>query len=472
MSQSTWINHDEHVRFMRYRAADILVTDLKKPLVGSNKIGLGLNEGAGSEHVLFLPLMLVLNILRSWPSFKEDVVDLVLAIGADRAKTGLTRRSDESDYQDSGLYNRGVYGTVNMDATIRARAESGNHKLVRMVESGLLLYGDRRLAALVVEEFIGHCCTILKERGFLKGELKKRLFSPLDRLESLLIKLKDVWEEGAHVLQIDFEAARSSLAPHLEVLANCFRSKSDSTHYLREYIRRTKPVFERARRFGYRFRCLVDWRNNFVTMRTGLGPGNRLLLDPTRNRNNLFELWCFVELARVLVSMGRHDLVQLSMLSDQASNPLFATDEGEQIYYDFFANRLTNPPRGILLPNARVEWFIKNPVEWCRSVVIDAKNYERWNSGENLKVLGYMNNFGVDRGVVIFRCELPAESYGDNMKEDGFALCRFGRNRERIFCALTLRPEEGFMERNRELLQRLVEKIVLPPLQVMTPHTA
>jgi len=174
-----------------------------------------------------------------------------------------------------------------------------------------------------------------------------------------------------------------------------------------------------------------------------------------RRTPHLFEIWCFVEFANAMIELGHPAVVQRSLLRTRSPDPLFAIGSGFQAYYNFFGDSVSMSHRPKIFKKTNVEWFIENQKEPRKSIVMDTK-YRDWCSSENLKVLGYMNDFDVDQGALIYSSDLPPDEVEFDQSQDGFLVRVFGSLKERRFYILTLKPRESEMIRNKRVLRQFI----------------
>lgn len=436
---------EARVAFMLRRSLSICLTAGQGKVLGTQEVSFDVAEGSGDgvSGIFYRPLLLIFNAYRLATSFERNVLGATERVLAARTSPGTERR------------------VIDLQETARRRA-AGEREIAFRPESAPYR-DDLALAALVIEEFRGQvratCDFVAKQPILTAAGAVKEISDRLVRWQSEMDRRLELWSKEG----LPLEDARRRLAPHLDTFRQILdRSGIEDEHdpYLL-YRKSTGALFEGAKQRTRALRSLARWRRSYMALRTGIGLGQDLSFIHARESHYLFEIWCFVELAALLTEMGTGDLVQRSLLRRQNSRA-FSFEAGLDVYYDFLGSLEGGYSGERVLRDTHVEWFIKHPEALHKSVVIDTK-YKDWRSADNLTVLGYMNDFGVDRGAVIFRGDLRREAYQISDAQSGIAIKRFGSDGEKIFCALSLRPEESFLERNRQVLTDFVHKVVLAP---------
>jgi hypothetical protein len=146
---------------------------------------------------------------------------------------------------------------------------------------------------------------------------------------------------------------------------------------------------------------------------------------------HIYEMWCFMELCIAARRCGLGETIQRTFIARDRTRPEFILGSGNYVYYDYRAARFRRPSPKVhqflereffrpALPGAFVEWFILDPDDYRNSIVIDTK-YSKWNSREALKVLGYLTNYGVRRGVVIFSDKFNPAAVGGSQITEGLS---------------------------------------------------
>lgn len=210
------------------------------------------------------------------------------------------------------------------------------------------------------------------------------------------------------------------------------------------------------------------WRRQYLRTAVWLSDNVRFESTGTGDEHHLFELWLFVEMCHVLRRVGRREVVQNNFLRRGRTDPSFTMSDGAYVYFDF-CSRHFRDARDIVgtkysesvspaLKMSRVEWFVRDPLSFEDSVIIDAK-YMTWEHSEALKVLGYLLNFGIRRGAMIFRETKDLAAQGGVDCGDG--VWRFDcptERRERLW-ATAIVPDERERDENDRRLVRLVDEI-------------
>lgn len=187
---------------------------------------------------------------------------------------------------------------------------------------------------------------------------------------------------------------------------------------------------------------------------------------PVGRPDGLYELWCFAELLAVARQLGVAEIQQNTFLRRDLGNPAFGMASSFYAFYDFGelsfktvrSERLFPHTESPTLPGARVEWFIRDRDDFRNSMVLDTKYCAAWDNGQALKVLGYMQNFGVRQGAVVFPCALGPLERDNTPLVPGLFRLPCPADPDGKFWVLRLDPDPAAEARNRTVLQRFVQE--------------
>ena len=215
------------------------------------------------------------------------------------------------------------------------------------------------------------------------------------------------------------------------------------------------------------YRRLHSWREQYFNGEAWISPKPGFHTQSGRD-DSLYEIWCFSELLNAARNIGETGISQNSFLRRRAGpGPEFSLGEGKYAYFDFRDGRFkavapaTIADRGPALPRAHVEWFLRHASDYRQSVVIDTKYYltHSWDSGEALKVLGYMMNFGVANGAIVFPVHPPAIRGAES--ESGFMRLSCPDAMSSTLWVLTLTPDPSAEKANESVMTRFLKSTIL-----------
>jgi hypothetical protein len=427
------------VSFMLARTLALALTDLKTvtPNAVTTEFTVHGGVGGSSLQVLYRPLILLLNGARMAPLFRSQL------------------RSDF--FVDPG----NTSGGIDFERTFDTR-RGGGREIEFLPAESPLSHGDITVAALLEVELAFH----------------KRLVDEAIRDSGVDVSAQSTWSwASARFQELQADVARlvprgpmaagavKAFQAEMEKAFQCLRryvfdAGPAAVDGLADYRQRAEAVYTDTAGDVRLLSWLLDWRQEYASFQVGLGNGRQLSHAQTRSPPHLFELWSFMELAYVLATSGNEAIVQRSFLRSGAAGPTFGLLDQHQAFFNFYGHAAGALPVNLVLPRAHVEWMIVNKSSPANSVIIDTK-YTKWSSEDTLKVLGYMNAFGVNRAAIVFRGPLPPELTGDDRMSNRWCLARFGDAGEKRLASLTLIPSRSELEVNQAVLRRFVQEVLL-----------
>jgi hypothetical protein len=184
---------------------------------------------------------------------------------------------------------------------------------------------------------------------------------------------------------------------------------------------------------------------------------------------SLYEVWCFMECINSLVANDSIEVTQRCFLKRRQTEPTFELGRSHFAYFDYWGRAFSSVAdslvfsaagRGALIPRVHVEWFIRSRNEFEDSVVIDTK-HRSWDSGEALKVLGYMMSFGVSRGAVIFSGDIGALASSNRCRLPGLYFFERGGQRGARLWVLQMCPAAEVENQNAAAMTQFVREALL-----------
>jgi hypothetical protein len=443
------MQEEEDIEFMLRRTLGICLTDPKKGLSGGRSLGFAATSLANTTaaRVFYRPLLSMVNILRMITSFRLSVLGFVQFT------------IDHADKREESGFETGK--EIDWECTAE-RLRQGKTEMVFCSGPDPWSTSDGRLAALTLHEFRSHCrllLDVLSTKALLpKGQF---LTQSAALLTDFLREVDDIWERASAISCLPLAWAQTAVAGPMRELESALSDFAgiDRHNCFDIYRKETEELFGEL---SEGVRVCVDiarWRRQYLSFDSGLGAGDKMQYLQARDAAHLYEIWCFAEMANALVELGHQDVLQYSILRSGAQGPTFMLTDRCDAYYNFFGNRISVAKRSKIFARTHVEWFVMNRRSDRDSLVIDTK-YREWSSTETLKVLGYMNDFDVNRGAVIYREEIPPGEFASGTSDGRFVVERFGPSLEKLLCVATLKPEEVETESNTAVLQRFIAEVV------------
>jgi hypothetical protein len=166
-------------------------------------------------------------------------------------------------------------------------------------------------------------------------------------------------------------------------------------------------------------------------------------------------VWAFLELSSLLATTAPGFVVQHSFLRNSSRGATFQLGGEKEVYFNYYGERLVNttPLTSKVITNAHVEWFIQDLLDYRRSAIIDTK-YSKWNAGQCRNAMGYLTEFDVTRGAVIFRDRIPHGALNATEAAETWAVCHLP-DAKKIFFVGCLIPAANAEQLNRETLTRM-----------------
>jgi hypothetical protein len=442
---------DDRVEYMIRRSLSICLTDLRAR--GDRARSVTFDATPLSElspRVLYRPLLLLVNAVRMSRGFRSEVM------------SSLLRLLDSTS--DGGIKGPLPLGSIDWEGT--ARGAAGGDPTPRILERrSPWSQADRTVLALVAAEFIGHCRVLVRafgRTGVLQPAFVQQVSSSL---EDIIAEADKLCCGPEYERWLPIANAEEQLRPSLEALERGIeRTLAGDDPAIGDgfeaYQKLAGESYRPLRRLARLSRRALAWRDVYLSLETGLGPGVHLSCLQARDPAHLFELWCFMEFAYTLLNAGHGDVVQCSALRTEDKGATFRFGKRRSAYFNYYGRRFSSSPRSKLMKDIHVEWFIEDRKRPRKSVVLDTK-YKNYASDDALKVYGYMNVFGIDRGVVIFSGDIRLDAFEATFRGDRIAITRWTEHSsEKVFCGLSLVPEPAEQERNTMVLGQLIREVV------------
>lgn len=445
------------LRYMLGKTLALLLADrhrgTSEPLTVEFTPVTGASCGHGGRRPLLPSVLHLINLWLATKSFVTDVLPFL-------SQLYIFGDATEAD---------AASGAVDWNATLHLWASIGrdDNRVVRKRKKQALAVVENRFIEKILVEIIQHCLAIEDHFGQItlgKGDpLQQMLSEIISRRVKIEQRRMALFGDGDRDGCLEVIELAKLLRRELERPEPTFRDFfliycENANKCLREPPMRNLKLLPLTR--------VIQWRAQYLSGDIWLGEEAEFTVTSTRGPANIFELWCFVELVTCAERLGLFSVVQNSFLTRADRGAEFKFSEGKLAYFDFDARRFREARADHLvavdhrsaLPRAHVEWFIRDPTEFSRSVVIDAK-YRGWDSGQALKVLGYMKNFGTLKGAVIFAESIAStEAHSNN---DGVLRFDCPGNDSGSLWALSMIPKVSNESDNNLAMTRFISEAIV-----------
>lgn len=440
---------NEDVAFMLRRTAAILLADERRSESFSIAATVSPYALSSAEQTVvpWTPLLLAANISRMWPSFRHAVLEPFA--NATKRAIGFSALARPKHVD----WNRTACSLLSDTEQVFIRADAAARE-----------FDESRVLIFLVAEVRIHLhelCTELDTHA---------LSSPG------IVTLREQLQEMRHELLLCWE--RRSCQELLEKTCEQFPLDSISGAFCELLLSArscTKDAYERYLKVSAEAVGLASysqhshdasclWRDTYLSLATGLGPGRDLIVKGTTDVAHLYELWCFMEIANHLAARSALCVIQERPIRAGKDQLLFWSDVLGKVYYNFGGRTIGRSlPRGAskILQDSCVEWFFVLPDG--RRAVLDTK-FKAWSSRDNLSVLGYMADFSAQVGIVVFAQELRREAYAHpEVLKDDLVAVRVDGVTDGLFVACSLQPRPEFQLRNATVLSAICDILSKEP---------
>ena len=441
--------------YMARRALAILVANSLEPRAGEPVAFAPVpRKGIDSVRLLMRPVAHLTNVWLGLRALRHRVLHLL----SDSPETLVERPAERPDHAEPRL------SRIDWQQTL-ARRSSGNPGVVARA---MVRCADEPSASYVVEvlrEIVIHAERVAHRLRREKPHLPGAVLAMLQDVEKWAEETEAVCSSAwLKVSQFDESAA--------ERIAAAFNNDLDvhiSQPLFSRYFTAGKPPARRPQPFLSTDMCrrLHSWREQYFSGEAWISPKPGFQTQSGRD-DALYEIWCFSELLHAARNLGEEGISQNNFLRRRAGAvPEFSLGEGRYAYFDFRNGRfkavapMAIASQGPALPRAHVEWFLRHGSDYRQSVVIDTKYYltRSWDSGEALKVLGYMMNFGVANGAIVFPVHPPAIRGAES--ESGLIRLTCPDAMGSTLWVLTLVPNPAAEKANESVIRRFLEATIL-----------
>jgi len=439
-------SEESRIEFMLSRSLGICLTDPRA--IDARRVDTGFAlfpfpDGISARVFLF-PLLLMLNALRLAPAFRRIVLPAMKSAGSAFARK-----------KESGLR------TIDWSTTAKNFARKHDQKIAYLNDHMAEDEDNLQLVALVVTEYRHHCKRI--ESLFTETSVVPRhkfLVQALVALHDLVREIDVTVLHAGSKVQDFMRKARAKLRPQLGLFEQGLEGfrhavSAPSNGFFDVYSESTRRLYAPALSRATRGSEVHGWRRTYISLSTGVGPGRHLRSVEEIRVDRLYEIWSFLELASALIAFGRQDLLQCTALKSNQAVPTFTGQGTGDVFFNYYGAKVPVDSPKKIFKDTHIEWMILQEESYQDSLVIDSK-YREWNSEQNLKLLGYMNDFAVDNGMVIYGKGQLGKSFVGADDNQRLVFRRFGSAGQRTFAAMILIPERDEMPRNVAVLRECV----------------
>jgi hypothetical protein len=442
------LGSDAQIKYMLERTSALLLSDVRKPnAYGTSRVSpASLRLDHNSIPIPFVPLLLGMNLIRLWTSGGRDLFSVL----------------PESCSKDSDLRD-GDCSFVDWEETYGRLLKGGQVPALRDPDSDIRK-SDGELFCKVANEFALHLGQIQRKIDYfsLKGgggfeSLQRALAAVKDEFNSL----RAGWEHLEERHDVGHAAQFQDVSDRYASLMN--HEFSDFKTYYDDYLAVTGKWIDCDGEISEMAQKILTWRADYISLKTGLGPGGDILVKPTTDVPHLYELWCFSEFVNALARRDDCQVRQVCLLEGRQNLRVFSIAGGliGDVFYNYRGGEDPHAQlKGRSLPATRVEWHIKR--RDGSSIIIDTK-YTPWNTGDDLTVKGYVVEFGASAGIVIFPTSIPAGNYPNYPEVTNGLPDRFGVHVGRYgkFFCLQLEPDLGSQNLNHQVIDSALSQLLL-----------
>jgi hypothetical protein len=444
-------------RYMMRRSLQLLLTDIRSQHIGPVEIDffpIGITQNNYPEPIRFKAQILLMNLWAALRSLNEHILSL---IGVPYVWT-VTR-----EIRDSSI----IDGIIDWSETLKDWGRGGS-KCVLITRKQIESANHKEYVIFVLSEIIIHIEVIT---NYLMGTLKCGSSSILKTMVDQICYIKDEVQCCLEKVYLSYDSLKiRTLLERARQCLNEIINDSDHAHkpILLKYSEIIRPELPTGSFITDAVKALRNWRDQYLLCNIWLAEKAGLRLQQRGNQAHLYEIWCFMEFAITARLLGIGDIIQHSYIKSSRSTPEMKLADTHYVFYDYRNSRFKQVEvstvfRGYewnasALPNVFVEWFIRNIDNYEESIIIDSK-YSRWKSGEILKVLGYMLNYGVRNGAIIFRHNYSSELVGISEIMPGLiSIDCPGRDKKRLWI-LNLIPSPNNELINQQILKKFIESV-------------
>jgi hypothetical protein len=432
------------------RALGLLLTDLRRWHKDLHAVQFGIGQiERGGGGVLLPDLLLLFNV---WNSGQFLVSSLLNNIDLPKAWS----REPEVTSGES------LKGQIDWSKTLELRQKGNEGYVVQSVVRRKAEQEGKFISA-VLAEFREHCMVlsqhIVEEINVV---IPPYVSNMLQDIQSVVSAIDSTLKQKFDVFSEEYEevAARAGVA---------LKDLLGRTGSLENLLLIYQSLFEmKTPRFmliSSGIRELARWRERYLACDVGLAEGDVFGYVRSGSAADLYEMWCFFEIAAAVKRVGAEDVMQLCFIRRGQVDPQFRLGTTVYAYFDYKSAGIETAGVDILgvgagfrgtIPGVFVEWFIRNNEEYRKSVCMDVK-YANWETREILKVAGYMQNYGVDNGLIVIRDQVRRSTIGG--KEIAKGLYRVEFPAGAALWLMNLLPLADFEEQNLMLAEQFVKSI-------------
>jgi hypothetical protein len=431
---------DEQIDYMVNRSINLLLSNLENPHGAP-----WLNYAVPSLHDKIRTVFSVM-FLRQFMYLNGDLFNRIVP--------GILRRLASVTTKVENRYDWYVRGRVNWQKTILTQIASED-SFVTTEPIRQYLTPENIMLSLTLQEVGLHARDLenyFSPLGFVSELDFLEEIRELSRMVGNHIYLKSCAERAGHYLR----AEETFLSDRLQ-------RGSTSTHGARyqtfsSYVEDSilsKRIVNRA------YLQLLEWRKIYADLVNGFASiQGKEFLQTEWSEDRIFEIWVLCELLAYMKREGVN-VEPHSALFEGRGKPLYYVG-ASPVYYntslEIEESEETIPQLSRqYVRGSRPDVIILNVHDPSSSIILDMKNYSETSSAAHLKILGYMKNYAVNHGGVVY--PISIESRFLNVVEEVPGFIRSMPHGEGNFIAATITPGEQSETKNEAILARLTNFI-------------
>ncbi len=433
----------EQKDYMVNRSINLLLSDFEKP-EATPEIGYTLASDPDKIKTVF-SMMFLRQFLFLTRELLNSVIPLIL-----RRLVSLSQRVEHE-------YEGFIKGNVNWHKTILAQLEKEGVFVVRKPTREFLT-PENTLLALTLREVNIHTGDLI---SFFKPNLivereKLRKIKLVSQKYYQNIYLQSCVERATKFLNLERNFLRNKLAKNM----------SSHTERYQMFCDYAEKAIVRRRIVNKSYLDLLVWRRAYADLVNGFASlSKKEFLQRKWEDDRLYEIWAFCE---ILASAKRWkvNVKPFSALYQSRGRPLYylGTLETNPVYYNTSLEiesskeiipELELQLQRLFVRGSRPDMIVANTVSPYSSIIIDMKNYLDTKGDAYVKVLGYMKNYNVQNGAVVYPVDIKHKDLVNPVEE----LPNFVRTEvlNGNFIALTLKPGRDFENMNSIGLKKFTE---------------
>ena len=443
----------DEIKFMMGKCLHLLISDLRSNKIYEGVINFRPTGRSGSHlySIEFRRLSIFLNLWAGLDSLNKYILGDLEFPSAYKVEYKQTRDFPQNLSID-WVRTIAHWSIGNQqEYIVRLRVLEKSTELAQFIK--IILMEIQIHSKHILNDFISH---IGKNKGSIYLEMEKDINSFCYNIENKL---------ATEFINVDLEKTDLEILQKIELeLVNVLKGDDINARIFSKYNSNIPIFHPKSNMINERLSQLYYWRCQYLECKIWLSEENGFRLDQRSHRNQLYELFCFIEFSDGFRRNQIGHLYQRTFITSNRRAPVFSLGDKYNVYFDDrndivpkigTSNLLSQFKIEPALKNVFVEWFVLDINDYENSIIIDSKN-GRWNSREALKVIGYMGTFGVKNGIVIFKNGFNHNVIGGNRICQGLTKISIPGFLGSHLWVLQLIPDSNFEKLNKEVIDILL----------------